>query len=235
MIRLQEITLREIRLAAQRAVSHLLRRRHRAPHLLLELADADGVDVWASASPASSRTTAPRRSTPRGMRSRNGCAARARHVDSTPRTMCTRLLDRNIRGHNMAKAAVEMGCWGARRATGGRAALEAARRHARPRPDGHLDRHSEVSRSARRARTRARSRRAIARSSSRSSRARRRVRARRARGARPDAQLMADANSAYTLADADHPRAARPVQPHHARAAARPRRPRASRAAAAAC
>ena len=94
------------------AVPHLLRRGARAQDpaaraARLRAARASG----ANASPARRRTIRARRSTPRGSRSRSGsrraCSARTfGHPGDVHE-----LLARDFRGHNMAKAAVEMGLW----------------------------------------------------------------------------------------------------------------------------
>ncbi len=112
MIRLDRIVLREIRLPLRepfRISSGEMRERR---ILLLELFDADGAQAWAesvvddlpnyssetldTAWPTIVRVLAPR------LLGRSVDAPSAVHD----------LLEQDVRGHNMAKAALEMGCWG---------------------------------------------------------------------------------------------------------------------------
>ena len=139
-----------------------------------------------------------------------------------------------IRGHNMAKAAVEMAAWDLYARIEQPAARRGARRHARAHRVGRLDRHPGLARSARRRR----SARELAAGYQRIKikikpgwdiAAVERVRARFG-----DIPLMVDANAAYTLDDAGHLARARPVRADDDRAAARLRRCDRSRGAAAA-
>jgi len=111
MPRLERVTLREIRLALKapfRISSGVMAERR---ILLLEMEDADGATTWAecvafqrpiytsetidTAWLAIREWLAPR------LLGREIAAARDVHA----------ILERDIRGHNMAKAALEMGCW----------------------------------------------------------------------------------------------------------------------------
>ena len=81
--------------------------------LLLELTDADGVEVWAECVAgeqpnysAETIDTAWHAITGRG--SRRACSGSA---FDRPGRACRPALERDFRGHSMAKAAVEMGCW----------------------------------------------------------------------------------------------------------------------------
>ena len=114
-----------------------------------------------------------------------------------------------IRGHNMAKAAVEMAAWDLFARQRGEPLAPRPRRHARPHRLRRVDRHPADRSTSSRRRWSASSPPAIGASRSRSSRAGTSppVETVRARfGAIP---LMVDANAAYTLADADHLAAAR--------------------------
>ena len=132
-------------------------------------------------------------------------AARDRKVGIEHPDRVHRALDHNVRGHNMAKAAIEMGCWDVAAATAPacRCRSCSAARATASRPE---------SRSAFR-RTRRRSPSARARAYEQGYR---KIKVKIepgadvdssrpcARSSAPRVHLMADANSAYTLADADH-------------------------------
>ena len=157
--------------------------------------------------------------------SRRGCSAGR----STIPARCTQLLERDFRGHNMAKAAVEMGMWAlaatmageplARFIGGTRAEIATGISLGHPGEPRGADRQG------------ARGARAGLPQGEDQDRAgpRRRVDRGRARRARPGAHLMADANNAYTLDDMDRLVALDGVRPHDDRAAARARRHRAAR------
>lgn len=112
MIRLDRIMMREIRLPLREPFRISSGEWNHRRILLLELFDRDGSSAWSecvvddapnysyetidTAWPTISRWLAPR--------------LLGRSIDS--HTEVHDILERDIRGHNMAKAALEMGCWG---------------------------------------------------------------------------------------------------------------------------
>ena len=170
MLRLDRLVLREIRLALEGALSHLLRHRHRAPHLPARAArrrrrgDLGGVRRRRAAElqPGDDRHG--------WFAIREWLAPRLLGRSFDGPEVIHGVLDQNVRGHNMAKAALEMGMWALAATKRRRVALATARRHARTHPDRHLARHPERRPTRSCSAPARRSRRAIARSSSRSSR-----------------------------------------------------------------
>ena len=112
MIRLDRIVMREIRLPLREPFRISSGEWNHRRILLLELFDQDGASTWSecvvddspnysyetidTAWPTIVRWLAPR--------------LLGRSIDS--HTAVHNILERDIRGHNMAKAALEMGCWG---------------------------------------------------------------------------------------------------------------------------
>ncbi len=112
MIRLDRITLREIRLALKepfRISSGIVSTRR---ILLLELTDRDGVTSWSECVAFEQPNYSPETIETAWLAIREWLAPRllGRSIEH-PREVA-RLLGENVRGHNMAKAALEMGCWG---------------------------------------------------------------------------------------------------------------------------
>ena len=170
-----------------------------------------------------------RRGTSSRTSSRRSCSAAA---FAHPREVFPALA--RVRGHHMAKAAVEMAAWDLAARAAGRAAVAAARRHRAPRSP-------RACRSA----SRTRSTSSPTRVGTELDAGYRRIKIKIKPGWDVDAvetirarfgdiPLMVDANAAYTLADARAPRRARSVRPDDDRAAARLRRRARSRGAAAA-
>ena len=204
MLRIERLALREIRLPLRepfRISSGVCTERR---ILLLELTEADGGVVWAECVAGESPNYSPETIDTAWHAIRAWVAPRllGRSIDGPE--VVHELLERDFRGHNMAKAAAEMGCWGAaaqkqglslseflggtrdRVPTGISIGIQAS-------PDALVER----------------ARRALAAGY-------RKIKLKIQPGADvpfveavrdalgPDVHLMADANSAYTLADADH-------------------------------
>jgi O-succinylbenzoate synthase len=195
-LHVERITLREIRLPLKepfRISSGVCTERR---IFLLELRDADGVEVWAECVAASSPTTARRPSTPRGTRSprgwRRACSARGSSIP--PR--CGPRSSAASAATPWPRPPVEMGCWAL---AAERAGMPLSRLLGGTRT--HIPTASRSASSRRRAAGRARARREGRRlpqdQAQDRARLRRGVRGRRARGGGADVALMADANSAY--------------------------------------
>ena len=176
--------------------------------LLLELVDADGATAWSEcvAGELPNYTLGDDRhrvaGDPRVARAARCSAARS----SMPRTRSSRLLDREHPRPQHGEGRARDGMLGTRGACMRELPLSALLGGTRDRvADRHLARHPGNAGRARRARRSPPSPRATARSRSRSSRgATSSTCARCAKRSAPDIELMADANSAYTLDDADH-------------------------------
>jgi O-succinylbenzoate synthase len=111
MLRIERITLREIRLALKepfRISSGVVTDRRIC---LLELADADGVVGWSECVAGELPNYSAETIDTAWHAMREWLAPRllGQSIDGPERVSA--LLDRNVRGHNMAKAALEMGCW----------------------------------------------------------------------------------------------------------------------------
>lgn len=112
MLRIDRITLREIHLELKEPfrISSGIESTRRI--LLLELFDHDGASVWAECVAAALPNYSPETIDTAWLAIRQWLAPRVldRPIDNP--SMVHDLLGENIRGHNMAKAAIEMGCWG---------------------------------------------------------------------------------------------------------------------------
>ena len=152
----------------------------------------------------SGRTTRPRRSTPRGSRSANGSRRACSAARSTSRRGVHAVLERELPRPQHGEGGARDGLLGARRPSAQEcrsSRCSAARAIA---SHGHLARHPADARRARRARA-ARGRRRLSQDQDQDP-ARRRTSsscAPCARRSATDVALMADANTAYTLDDAD--------------------------------
>lgn len=204
MIRLERIVLREIRLRLRepfRISSGIVDERR---ILLLELHDATGASEWAECVAGEQPNYSPETIDTAWLAIREWLAPRVLGRQIGAPEAVHDLLDRNVSGHNMAKAAIEMGCHGlsARMdgmalsvAIGGertqvatgisigiqRDAMALVERATRALRDGYRKIKVKIQPGADVEYVRA------------------------VRSALPrDTDLMADANSAYTLADADH-------------------------------
>jgi O-succinylbenzoate synthase len=204
MLRIERIALREIRLPLRepfRISSGVVSERR---ILLLELAEADGPVVWAECVAGENPNYSPETIDTAWYAIREWVAPRVLGRSLDGPEVVHDLIERDFRGHNMAKAAVEMGCWAVaaekqgvslsellggtrdRVATGISIGIQAT-------PEALADR-AKRARSAgyRKIKLKIRPGADVAFVAA--------VRA----TLGPDAHLMADANSAYTLADADH-------------------------------
>ena len=112
MIRLDRITLREIQLPLKEPfrISSGVESTRRI--LLLELLDRDGAAVWAECVAGAFPNYSPETIDTAWLAIREWLAPRlfARAIPGPDGVHA--ILAENIRGHNMAKAALEMGCWG---------------------------------------------------------------------------------------------------------------------------
>ena len=229
MLRIERITWREIRLELKEPFRISSGTMHERRIGLLELTTRDGVTAWSECVAFQRPNYSSETIDTAWMAIREWLAPRLldRPLDG-PEDVAA-ILSENIRGHNMAKAALEMGCWAlaaeiqglplsailggtrTRVPTGISLGIQSA-------PDALVARALDaVAAGYRKIKVKIQPGRDVEY-----------VRAvRRAIG--PDIGLMADANSAYTLDDADHLGAARRVRSHHARAAARRRRSRSPR------
>jgi O-succinylbenzoate synthase len=112
MLCIDRITLREIRLALKepfRISSGLVHERRIA---LLELTDRHGATTWSECVAFQTPNYSPETIDTAWLAIREWLAPRVlgREIGGPERVHA--LLDENIKGHNMAKAAIEMGCWG---------------------------------------------------------------------------------------------------------------------------
>jgi o-succinylbenzoate synthase len=112
MLVIDRITLREIRLTLKepfRISSGLVQERRIA---LLELTDRDGVTAWSECVAFQLPNYSPETIETAWLAIREWLAPRILGRELAGPEAVHALLDKDIRGHNMAKAAVEMGCWG---------------------------------------------------------------------------------------------------------------------------
>ena len=111
MLCLDQITLREIRLALKepfRISSGVMAERR---ILLLELIDAGGASAWAECVAFTVPNYTPETIDTAWLAVREWLAPRLLGRSLSSAAEVHELLAENIRGHNMAKAALEMGCW----------------------------------------------------------------------------------------------------------------------------
>jgi o-succinylbenzoate synthase len=112
MLVIDRITLREIRLTLKepfRISSGLVEERRIA---LLELTDRDGVTAWSECVAFQLPNYSPETIETAWLAIREWLAPRILGRELAGPEAVHAVLDKDIRGHNMAKAAVEMGCWG---------------------------------------------------------------------------------------------------------------------------
>src|SRR5437773_1468565 len=112
MLVIDRITLREIRLTLKepfRISSGLMQERRIA---LLELNDRDGASAWSECVAFQLPNYSPETIETAWLAIREWLAPRILGTELAGPEVVHDLLDKDIRGHNMAKAAVEMGCWG---------------------------------------------------------------------------------------------------------------------------
>ncbi len=111
MLHIDRITLREIRLALKepfRISSGIMHDRRIA---LLELTDRDGASVFSECVAFQLPIYSPETIDTAWLALREWLAPRVLGRDVAGPAAVHALLNENIRGHNMAKAALEMGCW----------------------------------------------------------------------------------------------------------------------------
>jgi len=112
MLHIERIALREIRLALRepfRISSGVCTERR---IFLLELTDADGVTTWAECVAGENPNYSPETVDTAWYAIREWVAPRVLGRSLDGPEVVHDLLERDFRGHNMAKAGVEMGCWG---------------------------------------------------------------------------------------------------------------------------
>jgi O-succinylbenzoate synthase len=112
MFRIDRITLREIHLELKEPfrISSGVESTRRI--LLLELSDRDGASVWAECVAAALPNYSPETIDTAWLAIRQWLAPRLLDHPIDDVSTVHALLAENIRGHNMAKASLEMGCWG---------------------------------------------------------------------------------------------------------------------------
>lgn len=112
MFCLDRLTLREIRLALKEPfrISSGIEIERRI--LLLELVDRDGASTWSECVASSLPNYSPETIDTAWLAIREWLAPRVLGRRFTSATEVHAVLAENVRGHNMAKAALEMGCWG---------------------------------------------------------------------------------------------------------------------------
>lgn len=112
MLRIDRITLREIRLALKepfRISSGIVQDRRIA---LLELSDRDGASVFSECVAFQLPNYSSETIDTAWHALREWLVPRVLGRELTDPAVVRAVLDENIKGHNMAKAALEMGCWG---------------------------------------------------------------------------------------------------------------------------
>ena len=203
-LRIDRIRLREIRLTLKepfRIWSGIVQDRRIA---LLELTDRDGASVMSECVAFHLPNYSPETIDTAWLAIREWLAPRLLGRELAGPEVVHALLDENIKGHNMAKAALEMGCWGLAAESAG-VSLSSLLGGTRERvPTGiSLGLQSEPAALVARAQAAVAAGYRKIKLKIRPSQDVEYVRAvRRALGS--NIGLMADANSAYTLADADH-------------------------------
>jgi O-succinylbenzoate synthase len=112
MFCLDRLTLREIRLALKEPfrISSGIELERRI--LLLELVDRDGASTWSECVASSLPNYSPETIDTAWLAIREWLAPRILGRRFTSASEVHSVLAENVRGHNMAKAALEMGCWG---------------------------------------------------------------------------------------------------------------------------
>jgi len=112
MFRLERVTLREIRLALKEPfrISSGVESERRI--LLLELEDADGASTWAECVAFPRPNYTPETIDTAWLAIREWLAPRLLGRSLPDPSVVHEILAKDIRGHNMAKAVLEMGCWG---------------------------------------------------------------------------------------------------------------------------
>jgi O-succinylbenzoate synthase len=112
MLRLDRITLREIHLALKEPFRISSGVEHTRRILLLEITDRDGASVWAECVAPALPNYTPEAIDTAWLAIREWLSPRLLGHDVAGPQDVHAILAANIRGHNMAKASLEMGCWG---------------------------------------------------------------------------------------------------------------------------
>jgi O-succinylbenzoate synthase len=112
MFCIDRITLREIPLALKEPFRISSGIEHERRILLLELTDRDGASTWSECVAGVWPNYTPETIDTAWLAIREWLAPRVLGRRFTSAAVVHAVLDQNVRGHNMAKAALEMGCWG---------------------------------------------------------------------------------------------------------------------------
>jgi O-succinylbenzoate synthase len=112
MFCLDHLTLREIRLPLKEPFRISSGIEHERRILLLELVDRDGASTWSECVAAARPNYSPETIDTAWLAIREWLAPRLLGRRFTSPADVHAVLEENVRGHNMAKAALEMGCWG---------------------------------------------------------------------------------------------------------------------------
>ncbi len=112
MIRLDRVVLREIHLELKEPFRISSGVEHTRRILLLELTDRDGASVWSECVAGALPNYSPETIDTAWLAIREWLAPRLLGFDLAAAEQAQPRLAENVRGHNMAKAALEMGCWG---------------------------------------------------------------------------------------------------------------------------
>src|SRR6185437_6158324 len=111
MLRIDRIVMREIRLALKEPFRISSGVEHERRILLLEVSDRDGAAVWAECVAGALPNYSPETIDTAWLAVREWLAPRVLGADIERPEAVDALLGANVRGHHMAKAALEMGCW----------------------------------------------------------------------------------------------------------------------------
>jgi len=111
-IRLERITLREIRLPLVERFTISSGYMDERRILLLELADADGTVTWSECVAGERPNYSPETIDTAWLALREWLAPRLFSAAPEAPDAVSKVLDEGVKGHQMAKAALEMGCWG---------------------------------------------------------------------------------------------------------------------------
>jgi len=112
VLSIDRITLREIHLALKEPFRISSGTIHERRIALLELTDSDGASAWSECVAFQLPFYSPETIDTAWFAIREWLAPRLLGREFTGPDVIHEVLEENIRGHNMAKAALEMGCWG---------------------------------------------------------------------------------------------------------------------------
>lgn len=111
-MRVDQITLREVPLALREPFRISSGEIHERRILLLELRDADGASAWSECVAGEAPNYSPETIDTAWTVIERYVAPRVLGLELDHPGAVHAILERDLRGHQMAKAAVEMGCWG---------------------------------------------------------------------------------------------------------------------------